>query len=303
MKKTILSLILITGFLSMVNAQVLIKVDGRAIPYNLFSSFKLPGAQLSLEVQNKQGGDYRVFLGTELKSTFKPGTYSMAVPSKAGLHHVRIVDANNKVIIDLNVFVLVPITDKKDGYLKGFRIGNYPPPLGEQGRYERPKGLIELNQALLETQVSPHFKLKQFAPKQKGKPQYMVLKESLLLKLEYILAEVNKAEVTTAKTFKIMEAYMTPHANAEAQNAIYSRHIYGDAVTFIIDKNQDGVMDDLNQDGEKNMKDVRLLFDLIDKLSARPDYQKIEGGLAHFKRSRKRSGYVYIDARGKKMRF
>lgn len=257
---------------------------------------------LSMELPAAKNNLYRIYLDGEEKSSLKEGAYSLNVPQKSGLHKVQIMRGNQQVLM-INLFVLTPIAQKEGQFLNGYRLGNYPPPLGENGRYVRPQGLIELTPEVLEARVSPHFKLKQFAPKQKGNPKYMVLRENLVLKLEYILAEIKKANASTPVTLKITSAYMTPFANAEEGHAIYSRHIYGDAVTFIVDQNNDGIMDDLNHDGKTDMKDVRWLFDLIDKLSTRKDYQQLEGGLAHYKSMKKKSGYIYIDARGKKVRF
>jgi hypothetical protein len=302
MRKMLLLFLLSVGWATLVSGQVAVKVDGRNIPYERFSSFKIPGAELNLEVQDKQGGVYRVFLENELRSTFRSGSYTMAVPAKSGQYGVQIMDSKDKTVLALTVFVLVPIQNKQDEYLYDFRVGNYPPPLGEAGKYERPKGFVEVTKENMNTQLSPHFRLSQFVPDQKGKRKFIVIRESLLLKLEYLLNEVNRAGVG-AKTLMIRTAYLTPYQNAEKGNAIYSRHIYGDAAQIIIDRNNDGVMDDLNRDGVGDMKDVRWLFDLVDKLSGKPDYQKLEGGLAHYRLNKKYGGYVYIDARGNKMRF
>lgn len=302
MRKILLLSLLSIGWATFVSGQVTLKVDERNVPYERFSSFKMPGAEFTLEVQDKQGGEYRVFLENELKSTFKSGSYTMAVPAKPGQYSVKIIDSKNETILTLTVFVLVPIQNKQDEYLYDFRVGNYPPPLGEGGKYERPKGFIEVTKENMNTQLSPHFKLSQFVPDQKGRRKFIVIRESLLLKLEYLLYEVNKAGIG-AKTLMIRTAYLTPYQNAENGNAIYSRHIYGDAAQVIIDRNNDGIMDDVNGDGVGDMKDVRWFFDLVDKLSGKSDYQKLEGGLAHYRLNKKYGGYVYIDARGNKMRF
>lgn len=302
MKRTMLFVSLGLCLTLFASGQVVLKVDGRAVPYQLFSSFKLPGAQLSVEVQNKQQGEYRIFLGKELQSTFKSGAFTMTVPALSGLYDLEVKDALEKTVLKLNLFVLTPIEKKNGDYLNGFRIGTYPPPLGEGGKYERPKGFIEVKKGTNDVQLSPHFKLSQFVPEQKGNPKYLVIKESLLLKLEYILAQVNKAGID-ATTLGIRHAYLTPHDNAERQHAIYGRHIYGDAAQIIIDMDKNGIMDDVNGDGAGDMKDARWLFNLIDKLSDKADYQKLEGGLAHYRLSKKYGGYVYIDCRGNKMRF
>lgn len=302
MKRSVLILgfgVFLTLFVS---AQTKVKIDGLNILYQQFSSFKLPEAKLSIEIQNAQGGEYRIFLAKELQSTFKAGTYTMTVPANSGTYPLQVINANNKVVLNLNLFVLTPIEKKKDEYLSGFRIGNYPPALGEGGKYERPRGFIEIKKGYEDVQLTPHFKLSQFVTSQKGNPKYIVIRESLLLKLEYILAEVNKAGIEV-KTLGIRQAYLTPHDNAEKQFAIYSRFIYGDAAQIIIDRDKDGIMDDVNGDGTGDMKDARWLFNLIDKLSVRADYQKMEGGLAHYRLNKNFGGYVYIDARGNKMRF
>jgi len=282
------------------SGQSSIRVDGLNVPYTQFSSFKLPESMLLLEAKGQ--GNMQVFLNDQLQSTFQNDSYALKVPQEIGLHKLRLVDGTKNVLLNLNLFVLTPVSQIEGGAINGFKMGTYPPPLGEGGKYERPRGLIEITKENFQTQLSPHFKLSQFTSLRRGKQEYIVIREVLLLKLEYLLKEINNAGIP-ARTIRIRKAYLTPEKNALKGNAIYSRHIYGDAAQIIIDENNDGIMDDVNGDGKTDMKDARWLFELIDKLSGRKDYQRFEGGLAHYKLNKKFGGYVYIDARGNKVRY
>ena len=87
-----------------------------------------------------------------------------------------------------------------------------------------------MTESVLDAQVSPHFKLRQFLCRQSGSyPQYLVLRQPLLAKLEELLAAVNDRGIE-APTFSIASAYRTPNYNAAIGNVTtFSRHEYGDA--------------------------------------------------------------------------
>ena len=61
---------------------------------------------------------------------------------------------------------------------------------------------------------------------------------------------------------------------------------------------KDGMMDDLNRDGEINVKDAWYLLDLIKVLSYKDEYIGFEGGLAAYKKTAAHGPFVHTDVRG-----
>ncbi len=67
---------------------------------------------------------------------------------------------------------------------------------------------------------------------------------------------------------KLLSVFRTPAYNRTIGSGRFSRHIYGDAVDFIVDNDGDGDMDDLNRDGRVDRRDSLLLVALIEDLQA-----------------------------------
>ena len=170
--------------------------------------------------------------------------------------------------------------------------------------YRPPKGFIEVTEENEHVFVSPHFQLKQFICKQpSGYPKYLVLKESLLLKLEHILGQVN-SQGYSCESFHIMTGYRTPFYNYAIGNAKYSRHLWGGAADFFIDVNpKDEMMDDLNRDGAIDWKDAAVIYRMINKMQWKSEYQPFLGGLARYKKTASHGPFVHIDVRGKSTRW
>jgi len=129
-----------------------------------------------------------------------------------------------------------------------------------------------------------------------------VLHERLLLALEFILLHVRQAGFKV-ETLAILSGYRTPFYNDNLENKTYSRHLYGDAADIFIDADHDGKMDDLDEDGDIDIYDVKILYDFIDRLSAQADYQPFTGGLGLYKKTAAHSGFVHVDTRGTKARW
>jgi uncharacterized protein YcbK (DUF882 family) len=146
--------------------------------------------------------------------------------------------------------------------------------------------------------------LKQFLCKQAGEfPKYLVLNELLLLKLEFILEQVNKKGYC-ASTFNILSGYRTPHYNKLIGNVQYSRHLWGGAADIYIDENpRDDMMDDLNKDGLIDYKDARILYKIIDDMFGESWYEKYKGGLGRYKKTTKHGPFVHVDVRGFRARW
>ncbi len=130
-----------------------------------------------------------------------------------------------------------------------------------------------------------------------------MLQERLLLKLERLLQEVNTRGYR-CDTFHVMSGYRTPYYNAAIGNVKYSRHLYGDGADIFIDANpEDGVMDDLDGNGRIDIEDAGVLYEIIDDLYERDDFQPFIGGLARYGTTSAHGPFVHIDARGFRARW
>ena len=122
------------------------------------------------------------------------GGWSLQAPAEPGLYALQVTGTEGRRM-DINLFVTVPASSMKNGGLNGYRIG--PPPPGHRRYpelYRPPPGFIEVTADMLDVQLSPHFRLRQLLCKQEsGYPKYLVLKESLLVLLEGLLAAVRTA--------------------------------------------------------------------------------------------------------------
>ena len=230
--------------------------------------------------------------------------FTYMAPSVIGTYNLTISSTMGENMI-LNVFVMVPRKNIKGQFLNGYKIGKYPTrPKFLLSKYAPPEGFIEVTEENLETLVSPHFKLKQFLCKQSSNfPQYVVLREKLLLKLELILEKLNQ-EGYNANTLNILSGYRTPYYNKKLKNVKYSQHQYGSAVDFFIDEMPaDGIIDDLNQDGQIDYSDATIIYDIIDKMSQKSWYKTFLGGLGKYKKTHHHGPFVHIDVRGYRARW
>lgn len=313
MKKIVfilLFLVLITAVSFSVNAQKFdnshadfsIVYNDFKIPFQSFSIFVMPGEAIEIYIaEENRNKNYSIELGG---GTFESNkSFKWQAPSKSGYYPVVIREnkGNGRTSeIKLNVFVLYPWKQKNGEYLDGFKIGNYPQiPADKSLYYSRPEGFLKIEKSLIDLNLTPHFKMRQFLTNQTSNlPQYIVLKESLLLKLEYFLAEVNKAGYQ-AETFGIVSVYRTPYLNKKiGNNSSLSRHLFGDAADIYIDNSGDCWMDDLNGDGQSNILDANLLYDLAKKFDENPKYSKLQGGLSSYRGNGVRGPFIHIDTRG-----
>jgi hypothetical protein len=280
--------------------------DGWVSPYRVMAIFVLPSSELDLEVLARDGeGPFQLVTeaGQLIRSVERQ--WRWRAPSRPGLYPIRVVRASTAEVMELNVFVLVPLGAIEGEQLNGYRIGRYPrKPLKGLKLYAPPAGLVEVTALNDRTLVSPHFRVGQFVCKQDGgHPQYLILRERLLLKLELLLEEVNRRG-HRCDGFHVMSGYRTPHYNAAIGNVRYSRHVWGGAADIFIDEDpRDGIMDDLNRDGRIDLRDAAVLYDIIDDLYGRPWYAPFLGGLARYRKTPARGPFVHVDVRGFRARW
>jgi hypothetical protein len=282
-----------------------VQVKELEIQQEIFSIFVLPGAPLEFRLINADAPKlrFRDHNGNQVLS--ENGKWSWTAPQKKGLYRISIKPLAHPDSMHINVFVMIPYAALKGEVLNNYRIGRYPgTPLKQLDIYKPPAGFIEVTPENESTYLTPHFQLKQFLCKQAGGyPKYVVLREQLLQKLEVILERVNEKGFA-CRTFHVMSGYRTPYYNKSIGNVKYSRHTWGDAADIFIDENpQDGVMDDLNNDGVINYRDADVLYEIIEELYHQPWYQKFIGGLGLYKKNANHGPFVHVDARGYRARW
>ena len=287
-----------------------VRFGDRSTDYRVMAMFVLPGESVPIEARDTLWDGVTTaapaHAGYELVAaggdTYAHGLnrWDWVAPSKPGLYPVLLRDPRTEALITLNVFVMTPYSAMHRGSLNGYRIGAYPNPRrGYEAEYRRPLGFVEVTPELLDTQVSPHFTLGQFVCKQSSDfPQYLVLRQPLLAKLEQLLANVNDRGIP-ARSFSIMSAYRTPSYNAAIGNVtIFSRHEYGDAADVFVDEDCDGLMDDLNHDGRHTIADARVLGSIVNDLQGTPEFAGLLGGLGTYAASPGHGPFMHVDTRG-----
>lgn len=279
-----------------------IKVGDVTSPYRVFAFYVLPNKNVPIRLiqPNFAAGLYQIHANSGSASRSAPNQWTWTAPKEPGLYSVHLIHINRPDTLTLNMIVLLPFSHASNGSIGKYKIGYYPKSTyRENGSYGRPKGFICVTPDLLETKLSPHFTLKQFLCKQKsGFPKYIVLREALILKLELILQLFHENGIP-CHSLAIMSGYRTPYYNKILGNVSYSQHLFGGAADFYIDEHpEDGQMDDVNQDGEINIKDAQYLLQLIKVLSHKKEYRGFEGGLAAYKKNSAHGPFLHIDVRG-----
>ncbi len=281
-----------------------ISFNGKRIDWQEFAFFVMPGQERELTLHLPDGARADVIAGGGELQRLGPARWLWTAPDEPGLVHFDIQPEQAQPA-RLNVIVMVPLAQVENGYLNGYRIGQYPDkPLRGNPVYLPPPGLIEVSPELADLPVSPHFTLGQFLCKQQPDhwPKYLVLREALVAKLEIILAEVNERGIRT-DSFHVMSGYRTPWYNRTIGNGRYSRHVWGGAADIFIDTNGDGRMDDLNGDGRSGLRDARLLLSIIDDLYETKRLERLKGGLGLYGPRPHRGPFVHVDARGHEARW
>lgn len=285
-----------------------LEVNGRRIDYGIDFEAVLPGEDVILSAHRDIAS--RLTVKVEGKPLARDQRdFIWRAPANPGLRTVTVTlapeRAGEKVeTVTLNIFVMVPASKVKNGYLNGYRIGQYPSPLRNLSAYRAPRGFIEVTAANASTSISPNFTLRQFLCKQaSGYPKYLVLQPQLLTKLEGLLLEVNDRG-KEADSFVVMSGYRTPYYNAAIGNAVSSYHIYGGAADVYVDvKPRDGVMDDLNGDGKQNRADATYLYRMADSYVRRHERPDLRGGVGEYGSSPAHGPFVHIDVRGASARW
>ena len=207
-----------------------------------------------------------------------------------------------------SLIALLPFTAKSAGKVGTYRVGSWP----SEGRparsaaYGNPAGFIRVTPDNQDTQVSEHFRLRDFLTKDQQNvwPKYLVLREPLIDKLELIIDDLAKLGISV-KRMTVMSVFRTPQYNVRGVGsggrASDSRHQYGDAADVFVDNDGNGRMDDLNRDGRVDHRDAQVILDAAERIERA--YPALVGGGGLYRATKAHGPFAHIDVRGARARW
>ncbi|GEM_PF-4401508 len=254
--------------------------------------------------------DHWINVGGQIAATAKR-SFDCVAPNEAGTFEI-VVDYKMAGIQSQDKLLLVVMTNFTDVLNSYPRTYTYPDISSRQAPkwiknkaryYQKPKYMFAVTPPLLELEIIPGYALKDFlCPSSIGQTShlpYAFISPKLMEKLRVITLKFIKTGLITKK-IKVLEGYRSPRYNASVKGAsLFSRHIYGDAVTFIIDEDNDGVMDDINKDGQVDRLDAVILAKIIRNLEVKRAIPKGGIGITESKLTNsKQPVEIQIDCRG-----
>ena len=241
--------------------------------------------------------------GVEVSPSFTapddPGIYALAVQ----------LGQATKPINDLSIITLVPFNEKRNGRIGLYYLGSWPFENGGTPKtpaYANPSGFIEVTQANQNTQISEHFRLRDFLTKNQPTvwPKYLLLNPKLLDKLELTIAEL-EAMGHPVRHVQIMSGFRTPSYNVSGGNTVgranLSRHMYGDASDIFVDNDGNGAEDDLNHDGRVDERDAEVVLQAAERVERK--YPTLVGGVGVYSACCGHGPFTHIDVRGYRARW
>lgn len=284
-------------------ASFTVEVQGVESAYRTTPVFVLPGQELSIRVKDAPAPVQAAAEAGQLRID-EPGAWTWTAPEKPGTSScVRVTEERRLDSICVKAFVLQPYRGEAE--IDGFRIGHYPRELlkGDEA-YALPQGLVRVTPENVDEPLSPHFRLGQFLCKQEASyPKFLVLKTALIVKLEMLLEKL-ASDGVIAETLYVMSGYRTPFYNSTIGNeTTYSRHSYGDAADVYVDRDADGIMDDIDGDGRTSTDDARHIYRIVDDAMDAVVPQQLAGGLAIYGPNRAHGPFVHVDTRGHRARW
>jgi hypothetical protein len=196
--------------------------------------------------------------------------------------------------------------EKRGAYLNGYRLGAWPAERWMMAaNYRNPDGFIEVTPADVDLRLSPHFTLGAFVThdRQQRWPKYVVLQESLIDKLELVLADL-AARGVAADRVRVLSGFRAPYYNdalANEGSARASRHQYGDAADIVVDADGDGRMDDLNRDGRVDLRDTDVILRAVERVERA--HAALVGGLGLYHAMGPSGPFAHVDVRGTSARW
>lgn len=271
----------------------------------LRAAFRVPGEDLSPEkpaskiAARYKGGKRGEIVSPELDAPTQPGIYEIAME----------LDRVSRPIDDLKLITLVPFAEKKQGRIGLYYLGRWPFESGAKPRspsYANPDGFVEVTRENQDTNVSEHFRLRDFLTKDQGGvwPKYLLLQPKLLDKLELVIAEL-KEQGYRVEYVHVMSGFRTPRYNHGGGNtggrANLSRHMYGDAADIFVDNDRNGRTDDLNRDGRVDLRDTEIISRAAEAVER--EYPALVGGIGTYVACCGHGPFTHLDVRGYRARW
>jgi hypothetical protein len=231
-------------------------------------------------------------------------TSKFVAPQRPGIWNLALkIGSAIKPLADFSVITLRPAAEKRGGRLGLYFIGNWP--AARKGRpgvsYDPPSGFIEVTPQNQNTQLSDHFKLRDFLPhdQQNVWPKYIVVDMKMIDKDELVLQDLKEHGINP-NGVRVMSGFRTPQYNSGGGDprgrAALSRHMYGDANDIFIDNDGDGQMDDLNHDGRVNIADAKVIQDAVNRVERA--HPSLIGGCGIYSGTSAHGPFTHIDTRG-----
>ena len=223
------------------------------------------------------------------------------------------VDKALAAVKEITQITLTPFAEKQRGRIGSYLLGSWPgergargPSKAPSGRYANPRGFIRVTPENQNTQISEHFRLRNFLTHNQENvwPKYLVLELRTVDKLELVLSDLQSRGIDVSGV-TVMSGFRTPSYNAGGGNtggrADLSRHMYGDAADIFIDSDHDGRMDDLNRDGRVNIGDSRVIEQAVNRVER--EHPELTGGTGVYVACCGHGPFIHIDTRGYRARW
>ena len=224
-----------------------------------------------------------------------PSTGVLRAPSRPGAFWLVLSRGGvADTIADLALFVEHPMPNTMATGINGYHMGRWP----KAADGVVPRGFIEVPERLSNFPLSPHLRLSDFVvhDAQDGFPKYLHVRESLLDKVELVVAEIAQMRGRDPALVKLNVAsgFRSPAHNDEISGTAQdSRHMYGDAADIAIDANNDGKLTEI---------DARLVAAAAEVVERK--YPDLVGGVGLYITTEGAGWpYVHIDTRGKRARW
>ena len=266
--------------------------------YDEGAIFALPGEKIPLSVSAPAKRLHSIDAPMGALVATGPNKWTWEAPVRTGVYQLKVKNPAGGTVADFSAFVMAPSKAVRAGVLNEYQIGFYPDtPLKGNPIYIPPKGFIEVTKDNEDTKVSPNFRVKEFLTKQKsGYPKYLVLDERLVFLLEAIGAHLEPRGWDAGDIF-VMSGYRTPYYNKQLDDTKYSLHQWGRAADIFLDKDDNGMMDDVNRDKVISRDDAVALADILEGLAKTAELESFIGGIGIYGSTSAHGPFVHVDTR------
>lgn len=271
----------------------------------LYFATRTPGSTV---VTGAPKGTQAVFTEEEGEGTMASPTFT--APEEPGIYKFAVqLQQAQRQLKDFSLITLVPFSEKSGGRIGMYYLGTWPFEKGGTPKtpaYANPSGFIEVTPENADTQISAHFRLRDFLTKDQPNvwPKYLLLNPKLLDKLELTIDEL-EAMGHHVRRVRIMSGFRTPNYNVHGGNtagrAGLSRHMYGDASDIFIDNDGNSTMDDLNGDGRVDARDAEVIQSAVERVERKTP--SLVGGVGVYSACCGHGPFTHIDVRGYRARW